>query len=433
VTPIPLFVELCAGTAALSLRLHRDGAKPPVSRMGSKSGYADAILRILGLRPGQRAAAYLWCEPDPGVRLLLHAYRSAPLARAAAAIIRGWAAEDPRALWERLRAEGPPKLPEGEVDAGEVARAVITGQWAYRRGSPESGFAEARTGSGSGEGHGDTADMLASRWAAAPVMPEATITPDARHIDPREVARWAQITASNRLINTAWSDTEGRWINTGDGGATFGGAAFCSPPERTAEGMEAAPGDVPAVVVPDAREVDPREVARWAIGQKWTQPGREPFAAFNDVVALGRAFTDRRGASGVWVPQTPDKIGARFDAAPGDVPALIHPDARDIDPPALPPGTVAYMDGPYENTTQYANLLPRAEQVTIARRWAAAGATVAISEAEAIPELVAEGWHAVRIDGERVGQKRTFSKQQEEWVTLNRPPAWVPPTQGRLF
>ena len=281
----PLFVELCAGTAAVSLRLHRDGAKPPVSRMGSKSGYSDCLLRILGLRPGQRADRYLWCEPDPGVRLLLHAYRDAGLARAAAAIIRGWAAEDPRALWERLRAEGPPRLPDGEVDAGEVARAVITGQWAYRRGSPESGFAEARTGSGSGEGHGDTADMLASRWAGAPVMPEATITPD----------------------------------------------------------------------------------------------------------------------------------------------------ARDIDPPALPPGTVAYMDPPYVNTTGYANDLPRSEVVALARRWAAAGATVAISEAEPIPELVAEGWHAVRIDGERVGQKRTFSKQQEEWVTMSRPPAWRPAVQGGLF
>lgn len=101
--------------------------------------------------------------------------------------------------------------------------------------------------------------------------------------------------------------------------------------------------------------------------------------------------------------------------------------------PLFPPGTVAYMDGPYENTTQYANLLPRAEQVTIARRWAAAGATVAISEAEAIPELVAEGWHAVRIDGERSGQKRTFSRQQEEWVTMSRPPAWRPAVQGGLF
>ena len=91
------------------------------------------------------------------------------------------------------------------------------------------------------------------------------------------------------------------------------------------------------------------------------------------------------------------------------------------------------MDPSYVGTTGYADNLGRSEVVAIARRWAAAGATVAISEAEAIPELVAEGWHAVRIDGERVGQKRTFSKQQAEWLTLSRPPAWVPPVQGGLF
>ena len=357
----PLFVELCAGTAALSLRLHRDGARPPVSRMGAKTGYADVILRVLGLIPGQRAAAYLWCEPDPGVRLLLHAYRSAPLARAAAAIIRGWAAEDPRALWERLRAEGPPRLPEGGVGAGEVARAVITGQWAYRRMEPASGWCCVRVPRADEpimDGDRKPARNIAADVDALGTMPAATIAPDARTIDPREVARFAQIVASNRLINVAWNDAEGRWANTGKGGTTFGGAEFATPCERTAEGL---------------------------------------------------------------------------DAAPADLPALIHPDARDIDPPALPPGTVVFCDPPYVNTTGYAHDLPRAEVVALARRWAAAGATVAISEAEPIPELVAEGWHAVRIDGERVGQKRTFSKQQQEWVTLSRPPAWVPPVQGGLF
>ncbi len=114
--------------------------------------------------------------------------------------------------------------------------------------------------------------------------------------------------------------------------------------------------------------------------------------------------------------------------------AGIHPDARAVDPgPALPPGTMVYMDPPYVGTTGYASDLPRADVVALARRWAAAGATVCISEAEAIPDLVVEGWHAVRIDGERVGQRRTFSKQQSEWLTLNRPPAWRPSVQGGLF
>lgn len=276
--PVPLFVELCAGTAALSLRLERDGARPPVSRMGSKAGYADTILRILGLMPGQRAHRYLWCEPDPGVRLLLHAYRDAALAKAAAAIIRGWAGDDPRALWERLRAEGAPRLPAGEVEAGEVARWMALWGWHYRQGEYASG---------------------------GPVLP-----------------------GDRRQDTTA-----------------------------TATGLSRVP----------------------------------------------------------------------------EMPATIAPDAREVDPPALPPGAVAYIDPPYVDTTGYAHDLPRSEVITLARRWAAAGATVAISEAEPIPELVADGWHAVRIDAERMGQKRTFSKQQAEWLTLSRPPAWVPSVQVGLF
>lgn len=422
--PVPLFVELCAGTAALSLRLHRDGARPPVSRMGAKTGYADVILRILGLTPGQRAAAYLWCEPDPGVRLLLHAYRDAGLAKAAAAIIRSWAAEDPRALWERLRAEGPPRLPAGEVDAGEVARAIITGQWAYRRMEPDSGWCAVRVPCADEpimDGDRKPARNIAADVDALRTIPAATIASDARLIDPREVARYAQIVASNRLIHTAWSDAEGRWVNTGDGGATFGGPAFASPPERTAEGLDAAPADLPAVVAPDARGVDPREVARWVFGSAASYSPRFPFDGFLHPEEGGRYGAGRL------------EVARKIDALPRLAAALIHPDARTIDPPTLPPGTVCYLDPPYVATTGYAHDLPRAEVVTLARRWAAAGATVVISEAEPIPELVAEGWHAVDITGQRVGQKRTFSRQQAEWVTLNRQPAWIPPKQGSLF
>lgn len=427
-TPIALFVELCAGTAALSLRLHRDGARPPVSRMGAKTGYADAILRILGLTPGQRAAAYLWCEPDPGVRLLLHAYRDAGLAKAAAAIIRSWAAEDPRALWERLRAEGPPRLPDGEVEAGEVARFIVDTCTSISHAAGEGGFAAGQIGRGTPGDPRRPREMpyIAAACDRLPHLAAATIAPDARLIDPREVARYAQIVASNRLIHTAWSDAEGRWINTGDGGATFGGAAFASPPERTAEGLDAAPADLPAVVAPDARGVDPREVARelWLSKRTW-QDGK----SFKADIRVNPC-ADMARAGRAWMPDDP---APAVDALPHLAAALIHPDARTIDPPTLPPGTVVFCDPPYQNTTPYAHDLPRAEVVTLARRWAAAGATVAISEAEPIPELVAEGWHAVRIDGERVGQKRTFSKQQAEWVTLSRPPSWVPSVQVGLF
>ena len=120
-------------------------------------------------------------------------------------------------------------------------------------------------------------------------------------------------------------------------------------------------------------------------------------------------------------------------AASFDLPATITADARDIDPPQLPPGVVVYIDPPYQDTTGYAHDFTRFEWLPLARAWKASGATVCISEAEPIPELVADGWYAVEITGERKGQKRTFSKQQAEWLTLSHPPKWRPSVQQGLF
>ena len=278
---VPLFVELCAGTAALSLALHGGRhARPPVSRMGSKAGYASVILATLGLRPGQGAARYLWCEPDDGCRLMLIAYTDAALRREAAAVTRGWSDEEPRALWTRLRDEGPV------------------------RGCPAT-------------------------WAGG-------------EVDPREVARWA-------------------WL-----------------------------------AVKSYRQGDPDS-----------------------------------GGPVDWY-SSPDGTADTLDTIPS-LCATITDDARTVKPAQLPPGTIAYMDPPYIGTTGYAADLPRADVVGLARRWSDAGAWVVISEAEPIADLVADGWHAVEITAGRVGQKRTFSRQQREWLTMSREPVWRPSEQAGLF
>lgn len=276
-TRLPVFVELCAGLAAVSLMLQGGRyARPPVSRMGNKAGYALAILRVMGLRPGQGADRFVWCEPDDGCRALLHAYTDREVMQEAARIIRSWADEEPRALWERLRAEGPIRVCEA-----------------------------------------------------------------------REAARWA--------LTTGW---------------TRGNGALCVAPGACPPGVN------PAISLPSLTK---------------RMDGYRP------------------------------------------LPATVTPDARPIEPADLPPGTVAYMDGPYENTTGYGSAFPRAEQVEVIRRWADAGARCYVSEAEPIPELVAEGWHAVEITSQRVGQKRTFSKQQREWVTCSVEPAWRPAEQESMF
>ena len=401
--PIPLLVELCAGTAALSLRLHEEGARPPVSRMGAKTGYADIILERMGLVPGQTADAYLWCEPDPGVRLLLLAYTDATLARAAADVIRGWAEEDPRALWERLKAEGPVKAPEPR----EIAREYLLHRWSFSERGPERGYGgpgcEVRPAPGGWTTEGRDKALGCARSAgrldALPELP-ARLMPDASEVDPRELARWARILTSNRLVNP----DPVTWTNTGDGGYRFGGE-FADPVERLAEGWDLP--ELPAKVSPGAEAVDPREVARWSIvtgNSVQKRPGVDP-----------DWFTRPTGEG----QKSAGAYAADLDDLP-ELPATVLVEA--VEPPRLPEGSWVYIDPPYQGTTGYAHDLPREEVVRLARLWREAGAHVCISEAEPIPDLVAEGWHVVEITGDRKGQKRTFSKQKREFLTMSREP-----------
>ena len=108
--------------------------------------------------------------------------------------------------------------------------------------------------------------------------------------------------------------------------------------------------------------------------------------------------------------------------------------AEDLVLPGDLSGVVIFADPPYAGTTKYKHGdCTRETVLRLARDWSGRGATVAISEAVRLDRELGEGWHAVQIDHARKGQKRTFSKQQDEWVTLNRPPQYVPPKQQGLF
>jgi hypothetical protein len=326
-----LFVELCAGTAAVSLQLHREGARPPVSRMGSKRGYAVAVLHALGLYPGLQADHYLWCEPDDGCRLLLETYRDHDLALKVAEIIRGWKDEDPRSLWERLRKEGPVKAPTPR----EAARSLVVGGWSFRAGNPDSGYNKSEA-----EGHPDSC----------------------KH--PRSCTIISEETTSLPVL--------------------------------------------PAEVTDEA--VDPREVARWLTVQGWSHTGTPML----DLAKCGLGNIDSKGRR--WGVSDQAWIAGRISTLP-TLPGEITDGA--VEPPLLPPNTVVYIDPPYVNTTGYKHNLPRERVVELALAWYAAGAKVAISEQEAIPELIAQGWTAVDITDKRLGQKRTFSIQKKEYLTLS--------------
>ena len=395
------FLELPAGLASVSLRLHGGpGCKPPISRQGSKSGYAETILWTLGLRAGHGADAYLWAEADEDVAALLRCYPDAAMLRAVADIIRGWKDEEPRALWERLRAERKARGPRATADG---------------------------------------------------------------------VAEYAQIASANRLINVAGPDLR----NTGKGGTTHGGAEFATPAGELADRFEAVAEQIAAHAVEHAVEhagthpgggdfrglhvnrpnvdgfipnreglADRFDAAATVLLHKWSFSERGPEHGYG-----GPGSIVKPNPATNWTTENRDqalgceRTAGRVDNCPaGWPPVAVLPRipaaadvARWLGTPGDLSGCVAYLDPPYLNTTGYQHSLSREEVVSIAVEYAVLGAHVAISEAVPLPELVALGWHVADITAGRKGQKRTFSKQQGEYLTMNRPAAYTIATQVGMF
>ena len=345
-----LFCEFPAGLAAVSLRL-QGGAhcRPPISRMGNKAGFSQTILGVLGLHSGQGAGAYWWAEADPDVAALLRIYPDPDALREVARIIRGWAGEEPRALWERLRAER-----RARGAAAGTAGEVAVWMWV--------------------QGHGDSSQP--PRLAAQYAHPEGNSAGQWK-APPRD---WLADRADRLAEVAGWLFVAGGSM-MGAGEAPFGG-----------------------------------NLEGWENGAHGDGTSKRPLLARLPDAA------DRLASSAI---SAPVRVSPRIPTAAEVATAIGTP--GDLE------GCVVYMDPPYAGTTGYTADLSRAEVVEHALDFANLGATVAISEAEAIPDLVRSGWHSVEITGGRVGQKRTFSKQQQEIITMNKQPQYTVPTQSSLF
>lgn len=370
--------------------------------MGNKAGYGEVILAALGLRSGQGAGAYLWAEADPDVAALLRCYPDAEMLRRVAEIIRGWVDEEPRALWERLRAEQ-----KARIGAEGVARYVqLAGA---NRLIPGAFASDGRWVNAARDGGSHTDGGVSFGGPDFATAPQANA--DACH----RLAEYADIVASNRLINMSGPAL----MNTGKGGTTFGGQEFATPVGDVAAAFERVAG----------------EVAGWAAVAVRTMPQAQVRGASKG------DFLPRVAPSGVvrYAPSAPSAPSAPMDAlahSSGWPPVAVLPripEAADVAVWLGTPGDlddcVVYMDPPYVGTTGYAATLERDEVVRHARAYAELGAVVAISEAEVV---IAE-WDAVEITAGRKGQKRTFSKQQAEWLTMNRAPAHRVAVQAGLF
>jgi len=320
--------------------------------MGNKAGYSQTILGVLGLHSGQGAAAYWWAEADPDVAALLRIYPDPDALREVARIIRGWAGEEPRALWERLRAErrarGAAAGTVGEVAGWLFISGNTTPHADVWKPVPAAAVACGVDANLSASGLADRADRLAEvagyliegAWAYRQGDP-----PSGGPVLPEDRRQSAVRVSDGVAALTGWRPTTAGISGCADAFACLGWPSVCVSPS-----------------IPSAAEV---------------------------AAAIG---------------------------TPGDL-----------------SGCVVYMDPPYAGTTGYAADLSRAEVVAHALDFASLGATVAISEAEAIPDLVRSGWHSVEITGGRLGQKRTFSKQQQEIITMNKQPQYTVPTQSSLF
>ena len=124
----------------------------------------------------------------------------------------------------------------------------------------------------------------------------------------------------------------------------------------------------------------------------------------------------------------PELLAARvraIRALPWPPVDVVHGDLALVEPI---PNSIVYIDPNYAGRTGYAHSVERSRLLSIAQRHAAAGARVAVSEAE---PLAIDGWHSVELQPDG-GRPRRWGATPE-FLTMNCPPMWHPLKQGALF
>ena len=249
------------------------------------------------------------------------------------------------------------------------------------------------------------------RWDARDLW--ETLKAD-RKEGPNEVARWLFMAGS------AYRQGIPETGFVGEPGANSG--RYGSVRDRCIVRLPVLPSFPALVSNLPAEEIDPQEVARWlyVFGNSYGgKQGRHwKTISTSHTTPKTEANIDREGFLSR-IPNLPP------------IPALVsNLPAEQYQPMEFEGRRVIYIDPPYQDTTGYRHKFPREAVIQVAERWFRAGWEVVISEAEPID---IEGWYHVDISGERTGQKRTFSKQQTEWLTMSIKPEWKPSTQMGLF
>ena len=351
-----IWCEPFCGSAAVGIRLLQKHGKPPISYMGGKSGYADIILGVLGLSPGQGCGGMVLGDVGP------------------------WAA-----VHATLGGAGG--------SAVEVARWVVNMSWCVAKDGKHSGYSRVN-----GEGH--TFDNHGKRDSWSPT----TVASTAQRLSGPRAAEVAAIIRS-------WRDEEPRalWERL-----KAEGWPSLLP---TGEGRWLGPCDV-------------GEVARWAVATRWSFSEKGPEHGYGGPGCAGGEWGQEARDQAL----SAERLSKIVDCGPTFPPlACWQGQAQDMPLPDNLDGWVIFADPPYQGTSGYPHGdCPRATVLALAEDYSRRGAVVAISEAVPLDRDL-PGWVSVRIDGERKGAKRTWSKQQAEYLTMNREPAHRPAIQVGLW
>ena len=265
------------------------------------------------------------------------------------------------------------------VSAREVAGWTVAATWAFRRGDPDSGYNKTPA-----EG-----SVIRSADGRVDWMRPAT---------PEKMAAKMPCAAVANIIRS-WAD---------------------EPPRALWDRLKAEgwPGLLPVEGGRWLGPVDVGEVAKFLVAGAWSLVGeqfRGPHGA-----------NEGTGHRALTLPGIERRLQPTFPPL-----ACWQGRAEDMALPDDLTGWVMLVDPPYSGTTKYPHGdCDRATVLRLVQGWSERGAVVAVCEAE---PLDLPGWDVVRIDHARVGAKRTFSRQQSEYLTLNRASAYVPPMQVGLF
>ena len=276
------------------------------------------------------------------------------------------------------------------VDAGEVAKMVIAYRWSFSEKGPNHGYGSP------GASKGGTWGMEARDAAIG--IPKTTTTLESL---PSPAA--SQVAA----IIRSWKD---------------------EVPRELWERLKA-DGWPSLMPVPGGRWLGPqsiKEVAAWIQTGVWAYKQGDHDSGGPVLPGDRRQDTSAVAVAVAKVPRLPPVAvwqgTAETLALPDDLSGWVIV----ADPPYKGDGKRKITGYPHGDCS-------RETVLRLLREWSERGATVACCESVGLAGDLGKDWYNVEIGHARKGQKRTFSNEQAEWLTLNREPSHRPPKQVGLF